>query len=88
MIAKTDYIKKLADRLVKQGKKMTFDQLAADLNAKGFRTTYGSAYNGGRGVAKLVDSVYHRLENSGSDTDADNVALAFTNSYGNFAYKK
>ncbi len=56
MIVKTNYIRNLAATLIARSSFMTFNQLANDLNANGFTTTYGTPYNGGRGVAKLVEA--------------------------------
>ena len=86
MVAKTDYIKKLAGTLSKSGSFMTFDQLANDLNKKGFQTTYGTPYSGGRGVARLVDAVYQRLDAQGLTKERDLVAYVFTNANGDYAY--
>lgn len=86
MEAKTKYISKVANSLVKQGKQMTFDQLATDLNTNGHKTSYGSPYIGGRGVAKLVDAVYWRLDAQGLKTERDNVAASFTDANGNYSY--
>lgn len=88
MGSKVDYIKNLAANLKRRGRSMTFDQLAADLNANGIQTTYDTPYTGGRGVAKLVRSVYYRLDGQGLDVDAENVAERFTNANGEYAWSK
>jgi hypothetical protein len=86
MIPKTNHIGKLANLLASQGRTMTFDQLASDLNANGFKTTRGAPYQGGRGVAKLVDAVYWRLDAQGRLSDRDDVAQRFTDANGDYAY--
>lgn len=83
MVNKTSYISSLAKGLINNGKTITFDELAIELNKNGFLTSYGTVYNGGRGVAKLVDAVYHRLK---LKSEKKAVAHAFTNSNGEFAY--
>ena len=87
MNEKKDYIKDLAVSLGHQGIYWTFDQLANDLNSKGFVTSYGTPYIGGRGVAKLVSAVYKRLDAQGLNREKDLVATVFTNANGNYSYE-
>jgi hypothetical protein len=80
------YIRDLATTLVAHRDTMTFGQLAQALNANGFQTTYNTPYNGGRGVAKLVHSVWDDLNAIGDVRHRDMVAVAFTNANGDYAY--
>ena len=86
MLAKTNFIKNTATSLLTQGKTITFDQLATLLNSNGFTTEYGSSFSGGRGVAKLVHSVWDRLNAQGMIAERDAVAASFTNAVGDYAY--
>ena len=86
MVAKTNFVKNLAVSLQRQGKTMTFDQLASTLNANGYPTEYNSPFNGGRGVAKLVHAIWDRLDAQGLIPERDAVAASFTNAVGDYAY--
>ncbi len=83
MEAKTKFIQKLADTLVKKGKQMKYAELANELNKKGFLTTRGYSFNvGGRGIAKLVSAVWYRLDEQGLTGDRNNVEVSFTDENG------
>lgn len=85
---KFDAVRDLADSLVASGTTMTFDDLARWLNQRGFQTSYGTPYQGGRGVARLVHAIfdYVRDELGLGEDGASRVAEAFTGCGGTFAY--
>jgi hypothetical protein len=84
---KKNHILKVAMLLNKKGKTWTFAQLARSLNMSGFRTNRGTLYVvGGRGIAKLVSTVWHEFDNMGLVAESDEIVNAFTNQWGNFAY--
>lgn len=78
-----------ATSLIARGVTSTFDDLAIWLNQKGFKTSYGTAYQGGRGVARLVDAAYAyvRDELGLGDAGAAPIAEAFTNRWGAYAHE-
>lgn len=82
-MSKISLIKEIAENLVSNKTKMTFNQLAKYLNDTGHRTTYGTKYIGNRGVAKLVSSVYKKLKKANDIQSAEKVAKAFTDNNGN-----
>jgi predicted transcriptional regulator len=82
-MSKISLIKEIAENLVSNRTKMTYDQLAKHLNDTGHRTTLGTKYTGNRGVAKLIGSVYRKLKKDNDKESAEIVANAFTNKEGN-----
>ena len=89
MEAKINHIKRLANELASRDEKMTFAELANNLNTNGFTNNYGNPYQkGGRGIAKLVDSIYQRLNKQGLTNERDNIAEVFTDANGNYSYEK
>jgi len=86
MNASQQHVWRLALQLHPQGQRRTFDELALSLNGRNCRTTYGARYQGGRGVARLVDATYHRLVALNQRADARMVAEAFTDRNGNYPY--
>ncbi len=85
---KKEYIRRLANFLVKNNTTMTGENLAEHLNWNEFLTNYGTEYQGGRGTYTLIHATYDWLESIGEDDDAHNVALAFKKPDGSFAYNK
>ena len=77
----------LAAFLKKYNLKLSGKQLAECLNDRGFRTTYNSTYQGGRGIYRLLAATYKWLISEGFEDDADIVACAFTNAKGNLAWE-
>jgi hypothetical protein len=87
MDKKKKYILKLATTLHSQGKKMTGQKLADNLNKNNFLTSYGTKYQGGRGTYKLIRETWNCLENKLNQTqDAKIVAETFVKANGAFAY--
>jgi hypothetical protein len=76
-----------AVRLRAQRATMPVHQLADHLNCAGVKTSYGSAYAGGRGTYRLVCTTYHALDRQGRSADAQIVADSFTRPDGTFAYE-
>jgi len=89
MDAKKEYITKLANHIVRtKAKKMTGEDLAIDLNTKGYKTYSNDLYVlGGRGVYTLLHATYDSLVPT-RQSDADNVATAFVNANGDPAWDK
>ena len=83
---KENLILEIAKSLIKNGKTLSFDELAKLLNSTGHKSSYDSSYNGGRGVAKLVSSVYKGAQSKGMKTEASNIAKAFTGKNGKFPW--
>jgi hypothetical protein len=78
-----------AKLLVARGRTNTFDDLGAWLNRHGFTTSYGTAFRGGRGVARVVWAAYRYVCNELGlgDAGAAPIAEAFTNASGDYAYE-
>ena len=87
-MSKTTLIKEIAKNLVENDRTMTYDQLANHLNDIGHKTTYGTEYQGSRGVARLISTVYQDVSNSGDNNGAENIANAFTDNNGNHPWRK
>lgn len=87
--AKFNALLAYAISLIAGGITVTFDDLALWLNQRGFKTSYGATYQGGRGVARLVDAAYAyaRDELGLGDAGAAPIAEAFTNRWGKYAYE-
>lgn len=89
MNPKKEYVALEAHRLVALGITMSGQDLIKLLNANGHLTNYGTPYiNGGRGVYTLIHATYNNLVTVGRQAEADEVALAYTNSNGKPAYEK
>ncbi|KLT66468.1 hypothetical protein [Pedobacter sp. BMA] len=89
MNAKKEYITNLANNLIAKKRKMSGGDLALDLNNNGHRTNSNHTYViGGRGVYRLLHATYDSLVSESRQGDADNIANAFTDSYGNPAWNK
>lgn len=78
----------LAQSLVKNELKMKVSTLANVLNDLGFRTVYGSEYEGERGSYRLVHVICDWADNNLGPVESDAVAKAFTNDDGGYAYVK
>ncbi len=86
MDAKKEYISKLANHLVDNGKIMSGPEFADHLNRNGFQTSYGTDYEGKRGTYTLISATYKELTDLGRISDAENVAKAFVKEDGTPAY--
>jgi hypothetical protein len=85
---KKEYISQLATFLVHTKTTMTGETLATLLNWNGFKTSYNTEYEGGRGTYTLIHATYDWLVSNGKQTEADNVAMAFKKPDGTYAYDK
>ena len=85
---KREFILDIARGLILNSKTMYAQNLVPLLNASCYKTDVGNEYKGGRGIYKLLDSIYYRLENAGKDDDAESIAKAFKNANGRYAYEK
>ena len=85
---KREFILNIAKGLISDKKTMYAQDLVNLLNNNSFKTDAGNEYKGGRGIYKLLDSIYYRLEKAGEDDDAEKIAKAFTDASGGYAYKK
>ena len=75
--------------LTARGRTETFAALASSLNREGFTISYGTPYQGGRGVARLVSATYAyaRDELGLGDTEPPVIAEAYTNKDGEYPYE-
>jgi len=87
MNTKQTYILNEAKRLSLLGQKMKVMDLAIELNRLGFRTGYGSLYQGQRGTYTLLHATYKAVKKQINKTQADLIALHFTKPNGAFAWK-
>jgi len=83
---KYQFLLTTANSLLARGTTMSVPDLATLLNTNGYTTSYYTAYSGGRGTYTLVHATYNYYYNQGMLTEAHNIAVAFTNSNGNYAY--
>jgi hypothetical protein len=88
MDMKFNFISELAATLVRQEQYMTGPELAQLLNSNGILTSYGTPFSGERGTYTLLQAVYRRLVSEGRQADADNVAKAFIQPNGSYAWDK
>ena len=69
------------------GGKMTVADLAVKLNANGFRTGYGTFYQGMRGTYTLLHSTYDVVERMKGKVAAALIANSFTKPNGLVAWR-
>jgi virulence-associated protein VapD len=81
------HIYNLAVLLIGSKKQMTAADLAANLNANGFSTNYGTPYLGMRGTYTLLHSTYEVVERVMGKAQAALIANAFTKPGGGFAWE-
>lgn len=82
-----DAIAFIATELRKQEAKMTVRLLCNLLNNLGYRTTYGSEYQAGRGSYRTIACAWRRYQEGFKQPDvAEAIALAFTKPNGDYAY--
>lgn len=81
-----NFVSSLANRLVLAGTKISNIDLANQLNNANLKISYGSLYKGKRGTFRLISTTYWKLDSLGRISDRDNIAKAFTNFKGYYAY--
>ncbi|MBS1596091.1 MAG: hypothetical protein JST90_17395 [Bacteroidetes bacterium] len=82
-MTKYKFVRKLAKSLTNSGRTLNGNELARLLNRVGYKTNYGTPFAGARGVYKLISATWHR---QGKGKDAEMIAHAYTDQYGNFAW--
>lgn len=83
------YVWRLAAFLHANGTQMSGDELADHLNRNGFLTSYGTEFEGKRGIYKLVRETWRWVkEDLGLDAEAENIARTFVKPDGTFAYEE
>ena len=66
---------------------MSARELADFLNRNGYETSYGTEYEGGRGIYRLIKSAHTWRQDEEDDQDgADAIALSFVNEVGEPAW--
>ena len=81
------YIYKLADFLSQNEKIMSGEELADHLNRNNFLTTYGTEYEGGRGIYKLISETFYWLKDDLElPKEASKVSKAYPTSNGEYAF--
>jgi len=88
MNQKKMFIVKLADFLFANKMYMSGQELADFLNRNKFTTSYGTEYQGGRGIYKLLSETYNWLNDLGLDIEKDKFPYAFVDKNGNFPWYK
>lgn len=86
MDLKKSHIYNLALLLNGSKSQMTAADLAANLNAHGFTTSYGTPYQGMRGTYTLLHSTYEVVERAYGRAQAAIIANTFTKPNGTFAW--
>lgn len=77
----------MAVELRKRDAFMSVPALIEVVNARGYTTNYGTAFEGGRGSYKLVSGTYHRMLKWDYQDDARAVAEAFRQPNFEYAYR-
>ena len=83
---KYSLLAKLAKFLVENRLKMTGKELAIFLNTNNYKTSYGSRFEGGRGIYTVIRHCWHYYDNKKEIETKKNIEKAFVNSYGNPAF--
>ncbi|MBQ1727561.1 MAG: hypothetical protein II039_09275, partial [Treponema sp.] len=79
---KYSLLAKLAKFLTENRLKMTGGELATFLNTNNYKTSYGSCFEGGRGVYTVIRNCWHYYHNRNETETEKNIENAFVNSYG------
>jgi hypothetical protein len=88
MNQKKMFIVKLANFLVANKMHMSGQELVDFLNRNGFTTGYGTEYQGGRGIYKLLSETYNWLSDLGLDDEKEKFAHVFVDKNGNLPWDK
>lgn len=81
------YIWKLADFLDANEKIMSGEELATHLNRNNFETSYGSHFEGKRGIYTLIKYTYDWLTDMNLSSEASKVATVYVTKDGGYAYE-
>lgn len=84
---KYKFVAWMAVELRKRDAFMSVPALIEVVNARGYTTNYGTAFEGGRGSYKLVSGTYHRMLEWDYPDDARAVAEAFRQPNFEYAYR-
>jgi len=84
---KFHFVEWVAEELKKRECFMSAPTLARLLNSLGYRTNYGTEYEGARGTYNLISGTYHRLDGAGKGDLARMVAAAFRKPNFEYAYE-
>lgn len=84
---KYEFVAWMADELKKRDTFMSVPALVEMVNARGYRTNYGTEFQGGRGSYRLVSGTYHRMMEWDYPERAHNVAVAFRRPNFEYAYR-
>ena len=73
---KYSFLRGMVEGAKRTGKNVNFKDVSTALNQNGFKTNRGTPYNpeGGRGIAKLISSLFGRTKKSGNSNAASDVA--------------
>ncbi len=87
MNAKKLYLVKLSDFLVANQKAMSGQELVEHLNRNNFLTSYGTEYQGGRGVYRLLSQTWKWLTELGLTEEAKKFPTAFVQGNGEYPWE-
>jgi len=88
MNEKKFYIWKLANFLDSNGTTMSGEELADHLNRNEFKTSYGTEFEGKRGIYRLIKFTYDWLSDLDLPKEASKVASSYVNKDGGYAYEQ
>lgn len=77
---------KLAKFLVENRLIMKGGELSEFLNTNNYKTSYGSRFEGGRGIYTVIRNCWHYYNNRNESETVQNIENAFVNAYGNPAF--
>lgn len=80
------YIFRLAEFLVNNDMVMSGEELADHLNRNEFLTSYGTEYQGKRGIYRLISTTFDDVKQVFGEAEARRVAVAFVKPDGTYAY--
>jgi len=88
MNSKKMYLVKLANFLTANQMTMSGQELVDHLNRNKIMTSYGTEYQGGRGIFKLLSETYHWLDSLGLDEEMKLFPKAFVQDDGEYPWDK
>jgi hypothetical protein len=66
---------------------MSGPELAEHLNRNNFLTSYGTEYEGGRGIYRLISQTYKWLKELGLEEEAGNFPMAYVQGNGEYPWE-